>query len=82
MMDVTGKDVEELCETDNLCAGLKFGIEGGFHAMADLLKLPHITDSLLCVDTANALNSINRHLTLLGVRKAWPTRASMFLFDT
>ena len=55
----TGMDVEEVCGTDQLCSGIKAGIEGAVHTMRELIDVNAGTGcGLLLVDAKN--NSINR----------------------
>ena len=79
---VTRYDVEEVCGIDQLCAGMRAGIEGAVHAINDLFD-EHSNDGwgVLLVDAANAFNSINRLALLWNARVLWP-RCSFFLFNT
>ena len=78
----TGMDVEKLCGTDQLCSGLKAGIEGAVHTMRELFEENAGSGwGLLLVDAKNAFNAVNREATLWNARVQWP-RASRFLFNT
>jgi len=77
-------DAELVCGTDQLCGGVKCGIEGAVHAMNDLFTMH--SDStpawgVLLVDASNAFNTINRVALLWNVRILWP-RCSRFIFNT
>lgn len=80
----TRSDIEVVCGVDQLCAGLKMGIEGAVHAMSDLFDANF--DSVdgwgvLLVDTSNSFNSLNCTAILLHACVLWP-RCSHFLFNT
>ena len=78
----TGMDVEKLCGTDQLCSGLKAGIEGAVHTMRELFEENAGSGwGLLLVDAKNAFNAVNREAALWNARVQWP-RASRFLFNT
>ena len=79
---VTRYDVEEVYGIDELCAGMRAGIEGAVHAINDLFD-EHSNDGwgVLLVDAANAFNSINRLALLWNARVLCP-RCSCFLFNT
>jgi hypothetical protein len=78
----TGKDVEEVCNAEQLCTGVQAGIEGAIHAMRDLYDT-NVNNGwgMLLVDASNAFNSINRKTALMNARIQWP-RCSRFLFNT
>jgi hypothetical protein len=78
----TGKDVEEVCNAEQLCTGVQAGIEGAIHAMRDLFD-QNANDGwgMLLVDASNAFNSINRATALMNARVQWP-RCSRYLFNT
>ena len=76
--------IEDVGGADQLCAGLKMGIEGAVHAMSDLLDANiNSVDGwgVLLVDVSNAFSSINRTAMLLHAHVLWP-RCSRFLFNS
>ena len=66
----TRLDLAVQCGTDQLCGGIRSGIEGAVHAITDLfeehLSLPSGWGVLL-VDASNAFNSLNRAAILWNV---------------
>ena len=78
----TRVDVKLACGSDQLCGGVRSGIEGAIHVMAGLF-LQHGVSSgwgVLLVDASNAFNSLNRIAMLWNVRVLWP--CSRFVFNT
>ena len=82
MVLTTGVDVEELCGADQLCFGLKGGIEGAIPSLSGLFEENSAMGyGVLMVDAKNAFNSVNRIAGLWNARYLWP-RCSRFLFNT
>ena len=53
--------MEEVCGTDQLCSGIKAGIEGAVHTMRELFDVTlKQGSSYIVVDGKNVFNSINR----------------------
>ena len=65
----TGIDVEELCGVDQLCSGLRAGIEVAVHAMRELYD-GYRGDGwgVILVAAKNAFNSLNKSAALWNVR--------------
>ena len=63
-------DIADLCGVDQLCSGVKGGIEGAFHAMKEHFEANRASGwGLLLVD---AFNSLNRVAVIWNTCIQWP----------
>ena len=82
LLSQVGPEATEACSSNQLCAGLKAGIEGGIEAAKQLQDL-HAEEEewgFLLVDARNAFNELNRYQLLWTVRHEWPS-GSHFVFN-
>ena len=80
----TRLDLAVICGTDQLCGGMKCGIEGAVHVVAGLFEDSHSLPTgwgVLLVDASNAFNNLNRAALLWNDRILWP-HCSRFVFNT
>ena len=70
VLTVTGPEATMVCQDDQLCAGLKAGINGAVHKVQDIWdEKPTMEDwGLFLVDANNVFNNINRVGILWTVR--------------
>ena len=82
MLEVTGDDVKNVCNTDQLCSGIKSGMEGAIHAIRQLYQ-EKCDDGfgLLLMDASNAFQTISRAAALWNARVLW-SRCARFLFNS
>ena len=70
--------VEMICGSDQLCAGVRMGIEGAIHTIGDLNEHAVSDWGLLMIDATNAFI---KNALLLNIQHLWP-RASRYVFNT
>jgi hypothetical protein len=78
----SASEATEACGTDQLCAGLKSGIEGAVHASADMWEEHKQEEDygFLLIDAKNAFNAFNRIQMLWTVRHEW-AKGARFTFN-
>ena len=83
MCYATRVDVELACGYDQLCGGVRSGIEGTIHNITNLFSQygAYSGWGVLLVDASNAFNSLNHVALLWNVRVLWP-HCSRFVFNT
>ena len=81
MLEVTGDDVKNVCNTDQLCSGIKSGMEGAIHAIRQLYQQKCDGFGLLLMDASNAFQTISRAAALWNARVLW-SRCARFLFNS
>ena len=67
-------DAALVCGSDRLCVSLRLSIEGAIHGMIEMLSTHQDKDSrwgVLCVDAANAFNSLNHAAMFLHAHVLW-----------
>ena len=74
---VAGASATSECGADQLCAGLKAGVEGGVHAVFQAWAETDADEKngFLVIDAENAFNSMSRVNMLWTVRHLWPAGA-------
>jgi hypothetical protein len=77
VLHVAGKGAKESCGINQLCAGLKSGIEGAIHAMQHMWERHKAEQEwgFLLIDAKNAFNEQSRTAMLWTVRHQWPSGA-------
>ena len=71
----TGPDVQDVCGSDQVCAGAKAGIEAAAHAMREMLEADESEKACFW-----SMQPLNRPAALWNCRLLWP-RCSLFLFN-
>ena len=81
VLKVIGPEATMSCQYDQMCAGLKAGIDGAVHGVQDIWDENSTTEywGLLIVDAKNAFNDINQVGMLWTVRKLWPSELVLSL---
>ena len=82
VIHLTGSQAQKACGKDQLCSGIKAGIEGGIHAASQFWEENNAEDSMgfLLIDAKNAFNEINRARMLYEVCFHWP-KGALFVFN-
>ena len=77
----TGPESPIACQYEQLCAGLKAGIDGAFRGVLSIWDTELTTEDwgFLLLDTKKALNEINGIGMLWTVRHLWPSGARFII---
>ena len=72
---VAGPSATTACGADQLCAGLKAGVESGVHAVSGIWAQMDEEErqGFMAIDAENAFNSLSRINMLWNVRHLWPS---------
>eukprot|EP00957_Ditylum_brightwellii_P120365 9184134-Ditylum_brightwellii.AAC.2 len=75
ILSVGGEEVKTACGANQLCSGLRAGIEGGIHMMGLLWEEFGEEEGwgILLVDAWNAFNELNHKAMLWHVHHYWPS---------
>ena len=60
---IIGPDVQDVCGSEQLCSGVKAGIELAVHTMRALFKLDEV-EGLLLFDASNTFSSLSQPAAL------------------
>ena len=77
---LVGIYVQDLCGADQLCTGIKAGIEAAIHATEEIFDMEG-NEGLLLVDARNALNLLNRPTALWNCRVLLPGCSMFSVFN-
>ena len=82
ILKVTGPESTKACQDDQLCDGIKVGIDGTIHRVQYLWGKNLFTEEwvFLLVDAKNVFNEINQVRMLWTVQHVWPSGAR-FVFN-
>jgi len=82
VLEAAGPQATSACGSDQLCAGLKLGCEGGIHAMSALWDELSVGEDVgfLMIDADNGFNAYSRIRMLWTIRHLWPAGAR-FVFN-
>ena len=79
---LTGNNIQNVCRSNQLCAGLEASIEATVHAVNTLFEEHQGSGwGVLLIDAAYAFNGLNGKAAQWHARHLWP-RSSCYLFNT
>ena len=77
VLSVANSYATDSCGCDQLCAGLRAGVDGAIHGMSALWRELEAEDNtgFLLIDASNAFNEVSRVNMLWVIRHEWPAGA-------